>query len=104
MAEYKSKAMQELQQRRNDPAKGVMTELLKMRDSVERMTGERGSDRAVRVSDVSGVGKLQMKSKQIKSFEATYPSKEEYNALQADVAAIFAALNKIATSATVKKK
>ncbi len=67
----------------------------RIREKVEKLTGERGdaakSLTAIRRSEFSALASLTLKSKQA----AAAPTQAEYNALQSDVANVFAALQKI---------
>jgi hypothetical protein len=67
----------------------------RIREKVELLTGERGdktkTKSAVRRGELQVLASLKMQSAQI----SAAPTQADYNALQADVAAIFNALQKI---------
>ena len=67
----------------------------RLRESVEKLTGERGdagkSLSAVRRSELRALGSLSLQSAQV----TAAPTQAQFNALQADVANIFDALKRI---------
>ena len=70
----------------------------RIREKVEKLTGERGdaskSLAAVRRGELRTLASLDLKSKQITST----PTQADYNALQADVSTIFNALSRISNA------
>lgn len=73
-------------------------DLARLTEHLERLTGERGDARrsqsAVRRSELFPLASLQLRSRQITSA----PTQADYNALQADVSAIFNALRRISNA------
>lgn len=73
----------------------VQKEFDRVKEKVEKLTGERGdatgSLAAVRRADLRTLATVEMQSKQV----AAAPTAADFNALQTDVAAIFAAIKKI---------
>lgn len=81
-------------------------ELQRLRESVERLTGERGdatkSTSAIRRSELRALASLDLKSSQV----SAAPTQAEFNALQTDVKNIFDALHRISNilgNATIPK-
>lgn len=70
----------------------------RIREKVEKLTGERGdaskSLAAVRRGELRTLASLSLKSSQI----SASPTQADYNALQADVATIFNALSRISNA------
>jgi hypothetical protein len=70
-------------------------DLARLREKLELLTGERGdatkSKSAVRRGELLALASLKLQSAQV----SATPTAAQYNALQADVAAIFAALQTI---------
>ena len=73
----------------------IQRELARMRETVEKLSGERGdslkSNSAIRRTELRALASMSMRSKQV----TAAPTAAEYNALQADVAAIYNALSRI---------
>ena len=80
---------------RNDFAQ-VQKEFERVKEKVERLTGERGdatrSAAAVRRSDLRTLASVELQSGQV----SAAPTQADFNALQRDVATIFAAIKRIA--------
>lgn len=81
-------------------------ELQRLRESVEKLTGERGGDNkslsAVRRSELRALASLDMKSAQV----SAAPTQAQHNALQTDVRNIFDALQRVSNllgNATIPK-
>lgn len=73
----------------------IQRDLARMRETVEKLSGERGdslkSNSAIRRAELRALASMSMRSKQV----TAAPTAAEYNALQADVAAIYNALSRI---------
>ena len=73
----------------------IQRDLARMREKVEKLSGERGdslkSNSAIRRAELRALASMSMRSKQV----TAAPTAAEYNALQADVAAIYNALSRI---------
>ena len=73
----------------------IQRDLARMRETIEKLSGERGdslkSNSAIRRMELRALASMQMRSKQV----TAAPTAADYNALQADVAAIYNALSRI---------
>ena len=73
----------------------IQRDLARMRETVEKLSGERGDslkpNSAIRRTELRALASMSMRSKQV----TAAPTAAEYNALQADVAAIYNALSRI---------
>ena len=73
----------------------IQRDLARMRETVEKLSGERGdslkSNSAIRRAELRALASMSMRSKQV----TAAPTAAEYNALQADVAAVYNALSRI---------
>lgn len=73
----------------------IRKEFDRVKEKVEKLTGERGDDTrslaAVRRADLRTLASVQMQSGQV----SAAPTQADFNALQRDVATIFAAIKRI---------
>lgn len=73
----------------------IQRDLARMRETIETLSGERGdslkSNSAIRRMELRALAGMKMRSKQV----TAAPTAADYNALQADVAAIYNALSRI---------
>ena len=73
----------------------IQRDLARMRETIEKLSGERGdslkSNSAIRRIELRALASMKMRSKQV----TAAPTAADYNALQADVAAIYNALSRI---------
>lgn len=73
----------------------IQRDLARMRETIEKLSGERGdslkSNSAIRRMELRALAGMKMRSKQV----TAAPTAADYNALQADVAAIYNALSRI---------
>ena len=73
----------------------IQRDLARMRERIEKLSGERGdslkSNSAIRRMELRALASMKMRSKQV----TAAPTAADYNALQADVSAIYNALSRI---------
>lgn len=73
----------------------IQRDLARMRETIEKLSGERGdslkSNSAIRRMELRALAGMKMRSKPV----TAAPTAADYNALQADVAAIYNALSRI---------
>lgn len=73
----------------------IQRDLARMRETIEKLSGERGdslkSNSAIRRMELRALASMKMRSNPV----TAAPTAADYNALQADVAAIYNALSRI---------
>ena len=94
--QFKSKTLQAIQAKKEQQAKETVSliaqQFNRVRQSTEELTGERGSNRAVRQEDFAPAATVKLKSTNV----GDVPSKQEFNRLRADVVNLYKLLAKIA--------
>ena len=97
--QFKSKTLQAIQAKQEQQAKETVSliaqQFARVRQSTEELTGERGSNRAVRQTDIAPAKTYKLKSAKFGMFGGDVDA-AAYNRLVDDVHAIYALLAKIA--------